>query len=92
MHLVERNSVPGGLQLVNTRQVGRHAANDIVELAREIQTADLAIRNTATGKLTLILEQVRQKKKHFTSGDDYINKNVKMKCRLNSYNRKHNAF
>lgn len=55
---MERNATPAGYQLLNTRQVGRHQASDIVELAREIQTADQAIRNTATGKLTLILEQV----------------------------------
>lgn len=60
MNLVERNAAPAGYQLLNTRQVGRHQASDIVELAREIQTADQAIRNTATGKLTLILEQVRK--------------------------------
>lgn len=59
--LVERNAAPAGYQLLNTRQVGLHQASDIVELAREIQTADQAIRNTATGKLTLILEQVRKR-------------------------------
>lgn len=59
--LVERNAAPAGYQLLNTRQVGLHQASDIVELAREIQTADKAIRNTATGKLTLILEQVRKR-------------------------------
>lgn len=58
VNLVERNAAPAGYQLLNTRQVGRHQASDIVELAREIKTADQAIRNTATGKLTLILEQV----------------------------------
>lgn len=57
--LVERNPEPGGYQMLNTRQVGRHTSNDIIELAHEISMADAAIRHTASGKLTLILEQVR---------------------------------
>lgn len=60
--LVERNPEPAGYQMLNTRQVGRHSSSDIIELAREINEADAAIRHTASGKLTLILEQVRVKR------------------------------
>lgn len=55
---MERNTAPDGYQLLNSRNVGKHQSDDIVALAQQIQTADLAIRNTATGKLCLILEQV----------------------------------
>lgn len=58
VNLVERNTQPGGMQMVNAHHVGHHSATDIVELAREINQADEAIRNVATGKLSLILEQV----------------------------------
>lgn len=47
--------------LLATRQSSRHkhTADDIVRLANEISLADSAIRHTATGKLSLILEQIQ---------------------------------
>ncbi|XP_065164676.1 uncharacterized protein C1orf50 homolog isoform X3 [Atheta coriaria] len=35
--LVERNASPGGLSLVNANKVGKKSANDLVDLAMEIQ-------------------------------------------------------
>lgn len=55
MNLVERN----GQQLVNSFRTGRHESGDIVALASQIKEADVAIRNTACSKLTLILDQIR---------------------------------
>lgn len=57
--LVERNKEPNGYKLLNPYNVGRHDANDIISLAHQIQTADVSIRNTATGKLTMILDQIK---------------------------------
>lgn len=59
MHLVDRNETPNGYQLLNARHVGRHEASDIIALATEIQNADAALRNTSSGKLSLILDQVK---------------------------------
>ena len=59
VQLVERNVEPSGYTLLNAHRVGKHDATDIVELARQIQTADDSIKHLATGKLTLILEQVK---------------------------------
>lgn len=58
VHLVDRNEVPNGQQLLNSRSVGRHEPGDIIALAAEIQNASVAVRNTTTGKLSLILDQV----------------------------------
>lgn len=57
--LVERNAQPNGYKLLNSYNVGRHEANDIISLAHQIQTADVSIRNSATGKLTMILDQIK---------------------------------
>lgn len=57
--LVERNTQPNGYKLLNAYNVGRHDANDIISLAHQIQTADVSIRNGATGKLTMILDQIK---------------------------------
>lgn len=57
--LVERNTQPNGYKLLNAYKVGRHNADDIISLAHQIQTADVSIRNTATGKLTMILDQIK---------------------------------
>lgn len=55
----ESNSKSSGL-LVNRQSVRhKHTADDIVRLANEISLADSAIRHTATGKLSLILEQIQ---------------------------------
>jgi len=57
--LVERNKEPSGYKLLNAYNVGRHEADDIISLAHQIQTADVSIRNAATGKLTMILDQIK---------------------------------
>lgn len=57
VHLVERNVMPNGYQLLNANSVGRHNSLDLVSLAKEIQHADVALHNSS-GKLTLILDQV----------------------------------
>lgn len=59
MNLVERTSTPNGVQLVNSFRAGRHESQDIVALANQIKDADLVVRNTASGKLQLILDQIR---------------------------------
>lgn len=55
MNLVERN----GQHQVSAYRAGRHESEDIVALANQIRTADVAIRNTASSKLTLILQQIK---------------------------------
>lgn len=47
--------------LLSTRQATRHkhATTDIVALANQISHADAAIQHSATGKLSLILEQIQ---------------------------------
>ncbi|KAJ6646478.1 hypothetical protein Bhyg_01689 [Pseudolycoriella hygida] len=57
--LVERNTQPNGYQLLNAYNVGRHEAADIISLAHQIETADVSIRNSASGKLTMILDQIK---------------------------------
>lgn len=57
--LVERNNEPNGYKLLNAHNVGRHEADDIISLAQQIQTADAGIRSVATGKLTMILDQIK---------------------------------
>lgn len=59
MALVERNTQPNGYKLLNAYNVGRHGADDIISLAHQIQTADVCVRNSATGKLTMILDQIK---------------------------------
>lgn len=59
VNLVERNTEPCGVQLVNDKAVARRDPEDLIELAREIQTADGFIRATACSKLQVIAEQVR---------------------------------
>ncbi|KAG8231871.1 hypothetical protein J437_LFUL011776 [Ladona fulva] len=57
--LVERNIEPCGVQLVDKDAVARRDPADLVELAREIQTADGFVKATACSKLQVIAEQVR---------------------------------
>jgi len=58
--LVEANSTPLGVQLVNTRKTNKMAeANDLVELAKTVQKADEFVRANACNKLTVIAEQMR---------------------------------
>merc|ERR1712156_650197 len=60
VNLVERNTSPGGHQLVNPEKSGKIRSQfDLVELAGEIQTADKFTRATAGSKLSVIAEQVR---------------------------------
>ncbi|XP_058446467.1 uncharacterized protein C1orf50 homolog [Malaya genurostris] len=57
--LVERNPTPNGTQIVSMYRSGRREAEDIVELAKEIQAADIQVKNNACAKLLVIAEQVR---------------------------------
>ena len=60
VNLVERNTAPGGFQLVSPEESGKIRSQfDLVELAGEIQTADKFTRATAGSKLSVIAEQVR---------------------------------
>ena len=60
VNLVERNTAPGGYQLVCPEESGKIRSQfDLVELAGEIQTADKFTRATAGSKLSVIAEQVR---------------------------------
>merc|ERR1712156_437755 len=60
VNLVERNTSPGGHQLVNPEKSGKIRSQfDLVELAGETQTADKFTRATAGSKLSVIAEQVR---------------------------------
>jgi hypothetical protein len=45
--------------ILDLQRVGKRGAEDLVNLAREIQYADVAIKNSACSKLTIIAEQVR---------------------------------
>uniref|UniRef100_T1H1E7 Uncharacterized protein n=1 Tax=Megaselia scalaris TaxID=36166 RepID=T1H1E7_MEGSC len=53
--LVERN--PTGL--LNPLRVSAHDEMDIISLANQIQTADANLKHNATGKLAIILDQIR---------------------------------
>lgn len=56
VNLVERNP---NLNILSLKRSGKRAPDDLVELAQQIQTADIQIRNTAHSKLTVIAEQVK---------------------------------
>jgi len=58
--LVESNSCPDGVQLVNSQRANRMGdPNDLVELALVVQKGNEFIRANATNKLTIIAEQIR---------------------------------
>ncbi|XP_065164674.1 uncharacterized protein C1orf50 homolog isoform X1 [Atheta coriaria] len=57
--LVERNASPGGLSLVNANKVGKKSANDLVDLAMEIQQADAFLTANTCNKLQVIVQQVQ---------------------------------
>ena len=59
MNLVERNTSPNGLALVNPNSSGKRGAYDLVELAANIEKADQFTKANAGSKLTVIAEQVR---------------------------------
>lgn len=59
VNLVERNTCPNGLALVDPDKSGKTNQFDLVELASQIQTADKFTRATAGSKLQVIAEQVR---------------------------------
>lgn len=73
VNLVERNATPNGYELVNPNYVGKHNAFDLVTLATEIQNADIAL-NQHSGKLTLILDQVKQR---FCTSQSMMIQNIK---------------
>lgn len=56
VNLVERNP---NLNILSLKRTGKKSPEDLVELAHQIQTADLQIRNTACAKLQVIAEQVK---------------------------------
>ncbi|XP_043281067.1 uncharacterized protein C1orf50 homolog isoform X2 [Venturia canescens] len=56
--LVERNTAPQGIPLLNPYAVAKKSAHDLVELASEIQKADSFIRANAQNKLHIIAEQI----------------------------------
>ncbi|GFO32831.1 hypothetical protein PoB_005933600 [Plakobranchus ocellatus] len=58
--LVETNSCPMGVQLVNSRKTNKtSAATDLVELAKAVQKADEFTKANAGNKLTVIADQIR---------------------------------
>ncbi|KAL9706520.1 hypothetical protein quinque_010038 [Culex quinquefasciatus] len=57
--LVERNPCPNGTQIVSMYRSGRREAEDIVQLAKDIQSADIQVENNACAKLLVIAEQVK---------------------------------
>lgn len=58
--VVESNSRPMDVALVNTRQTNKMSdCTDIVELARQVQKADEFVRANAGSKLNIIAEQIR---------------------------------
>ncbi|XP_023342660.1 uncharacterized protein C1orf50 homolog [Eurytemora carolleeae] len=59
VNLVERDTRPGGYQLVDPDKSGKKTQMDLVELASQLQTADQFTRATAGSKLSIIAEQVR---------------------------------
>ncbi|XP_055378917.1 uncharacterized protein C1orf50 homolog [Condylostylus longicornis] len=59
VNLVERNVVPCGVNLVNKHRSALHESQDIIELAKHIQRADENIRTHTSGKLAIILDQIR---------------------------------
>jgi len=59
VNLVERDTCPGGYQLVDPDASGKKTQMDLVELAEQVQQADKFTRATASSKLTVIAEQVR---------------------------------
>lgn len=56
---MERNPTPLGVNIVNLKKISKHQSGDIISLATQIQNADEAIKNNASTKLTLILEQIQ---------------------------------
>lgn len=59
MNLVERNRNPNGAQILSLNTISIHESSDIVALANQISRADEAIKHNATGKLSVILEQIK---------------------------------
>jgi len=58
--LVENNSTPLGVQLVNSRKTNKTSgAGDLVELAKAVQKADEFTKANAGNKLTVIADQIR---------------------------------
>ena len=59
MNLVDRETSPLGVALVNPNKSGKRGAYDLVELAAGIENADQFTKANAGSKLTVIAEQAR---------------------------------
>ena len=59
MNLVERETSPNGVALVDPNRSGKRGAYDLVELAANIEKADQFTKANAGSKLTVIAEQGR---------------------------------
>ena len=59
MNLVERETSPNGVALVDPNRSGKRGAHDLVELAANIEKADQFTKANAGSKLTVIAEQGR---------------------------------
>ena len=57
MNLVERETSPNGVALVDPNRSGKRGAYDLVELAANIENADKFTKANAGSKLTVIAEQ-----------------------------------
>lgn len=57
--LVQTTGTPGGVQMVECTTVSRTNQMDLVDMARQIQTADEFVKANACSKLSIIAEQVR---------------------------------
>ncbi|KAB7501843.1 C1orf50-like protein [Armadillidium nasatum] len=57
--LVEANTNPSGVQLVNPYRTNKRNSSDLVALAQEIQNADKFVYANVSNKLQVIAEQVR---------------------------------
>ena len=60
VNLVERETSPNGVALVDPNRSGKRGAYDLVELAANIEKADQFTKANAGSKLTVIAEQVRK--------------------------------
>ena len=59
VNLVERETSPNGVALVDPNRSGKRGAYDLVELAANIEKADQFTKANAGSKLTVIAEQGR---------------------------------
>ncbi|XP_018378165.1 PREDICTED: uncharacterized protein C1orf50 homolog isoform X2 [Trachymyrmex cornetzi] len=57
--LVERNTMPQGISLVDPAAVAKSSKQDLMALVTEIEKADNCVRANACNKLQVIAEQIR---------------------------------